>query len=69
MVQVPDSSRVTAAGDGPEAVQTNGVVEARLTVSPAALVVALTVNGSAPYVWGERVANEIVCGARVTATV
>ena len=46
MVQVPTATRVTVA---PETVQTDGVVEAKLTVRPEDAV-AVSLNGAAPSV-------------------
>jgi len=67
IVHSPLSTKVIVAGDVPEAVQTAGVVDVRVTGSPE-VDDALTENGTAPYVWAG-MANVIVCGVRVTAKV
>ena len=65
MLHVPVANRVTVAV---LTVQTDRVVEAKLTASPE-LAVAPTVNGALPYVWAESAEKVMVCGAGVTAKV
>jgi hypothetical protein len=56
IVQVPTAASVTVA---PDTVQTDEVVEARLTANPE-LALALTVNGAAPNTWPESAPNVMV---------
>ena len=61
MVQVPTDASVTV---DPTIVQTEEVVDAKLTDSPDEAV-ALTVNGALPNAWLDSALNEIVwlpCG-------
>jgi hypothetical protein len=62
MVQVPNATRVTVA---PEAVQTDGVIAAKLTARPDEAV-ALTVNGAVPNAIFESALKLIVWFACVT---
>jgi hypothetical protein len=54
---VPTAITLTVA---PETVQTEGVVDAKLTGKPE-LADALTANGAAPSVWFANAPNVIVC--------
>ena len=65
MVHLPPATSVTVL---PETMQTDGVVDAKLTGRPE-LAVALTVNGAAPYVTEARAGNVIVCEATVTTKI
>jgi phage tail protein X len=56
MVHVPAPTSVTVA---PDTVQTDVVVEAKLTANPE-LALALTVNGEAPNTWPNKLPNVIV---------
>ena len=60
--QEPPATIVTVL---PETVQTEVVVEAKLTARPE-LAVALTVNGAAPYVTSLSAPNAMVCAAGFT---
>ena len=62
IVQMPPATIVTVVD---ETVQTEVVVEAKLTDNPE-LAVALTVNGDAPKVTLLKAENEIVCEAGFT---
>jgi hypothetical protein len=63
MVQVPTATSVTVV---PDTVQTDEVVEAKLTANPE-LAVALTAKGAAPNAWLDSAPNVIVWLPAVTA--
>ena len=63
MEQVPEATRVTAI---PETVQTDGVVEVKLTGRPE-VAVALRLKGGVPSNILPMVPNEILCEACATA--